>query len=554
MTTGTDDSEAFSLRREFELRRNAGRVLAAALARLIEAYESCPDRARHALSWEHLPGRVGSPSPISERDEASAGKASDSAKQVVQTSILHDGVAPLSEYSQLLDDWNLISDRGEEESFKLDEYLGSNHSNWEVTGEGLTPSEKRRLQGWRMEDVERLRSRDPELLSEYRRELENAALAQKLGGKDREIWVEARLADIDSAVESKILGARVNDLDVVFSKWRKIEEQRIFAANQGRTWEWFETPEDSRPERPVQDERKFPDSLTSEMRSLYETTKQTQDQLWLTRSREHVDEYEALVGQLVALSKELPTTPEIAREMARREKHRAEFYNRFGPRVPIPTDYGWYEYCSLAMEDEADFDREIEDDVRRSGNLWIHWAKELVGMLPAITRRAVEFGKHPISDIPKVRVPESLSVLFEQAHLAYLFDFDIPCVLTCGALVEEAFKERFNEMFEDWDRQFSEAKRKYKEAKMKSNALKESEQKPQGLAFWEKIDKVVDQNPSAAPARQLANRIWGARTQAMHHPEDYLRQVKYKSRDVLFDTRKVLQFLFEPEQTQEGRT
>ena len=132
--------------------------------------------------------------------------------------MLHDGEAPLSEYLQLLNDWYLISDHGEEESFKLDEYLGQNHSNWEVTGEGLAPTEKRRLRGWSMEDLERLGSRDPELLSEYRRELENAAVAQAPKGRDyseweenRRIWVEARLADIDSAVESKMLGARASD-------------------------------------------------------------------------------------------------------------------------------------------------------------------------------------------------------------------------------------------------------------------------------------------------------------------------------------------------------
>ena len=104
MTIAEGDSPS----REWVLYHDAGRVLASALARLINAYEMSPERAQHALSWEHLPGRVGSRYPISERDEASARKYSDSAKQVIETSMLHEGRDSLSEYSQLLDDWDLI--------------------------------------------------------------------------------------------------------------------------------------------------------------------------------------------------------------------------------------------------------------------------------------------------------------------------------------------------------------------------------------------------------------------------------------------------------------
>ena len=280
---------------------------------------------------------------------------------------------------------------------------------------------------------------------------------------------------------------------------------------------WAETPEDSRPERPVQDERRFPDSLTPEMRSLYETTKQKQDQLWLALSREHVDEYEALVGQLVALSKELPTTPEIAREMARSESGRAQSSNRFGPRVPIPTDYGWYEYCGLAMDDEASFAREIEEEVRGSGNLWIHWAKELVGMLPAITKRAVELGKHPISDIPKDHVPESLSVLFEQAHLCYLFNFDIPCVVTCGSLLEDAFKTRFPDLAIGWEKLRNQSPPKY-------------------VSLLGKAKDVVGHNPRSKVSAFLSGEyssLWeinDTRRYAVHDPGTYLAGGKAKIR------------------------
>jgi hypothetical protein len=71
--------------------------------------------------------------------------------------------------------------------------------------------------------------------------------------------------------------------------------------------------------------------------------------------------------------------------------------------------------------------------------------------------------------------------------------------------------------------------------------------KPQGVAFWEKIDKVAEQNPFAAAAKELAIRIWDARSKAMHHPGEYLRQPKYRSKDALFDSRQVLTILFEQE-------
>lgn len=542
MTTDSDDC----FRRQWELNRDAGRVLAAALARLIEAYESSPDRARHALSWEHLPGRVGSSRPISERDEASAAKSSDSAKLVIQTSMLHDGETSLSEYSQLLDDWNLISDRGEEESFKLDEYLGSNHPNWEVTGEGLTPTEKRRLHGWSVEDLKILRSRDPELLSEYRQELEKEAVKHAERGQDyteaeenRKIWIGARLADVDSFVESEMLRARANELEAQLSRWKQIEHMRTDSENWGSLRLWAEIPEDARPEKPAWDERRFPDSLTPEMRSVYETTEQKKNQVWRTPSREIVDEYEALVGQLVALSEKLPTTAGIAREMARREKDRAENY-RGGPRVPIPTDYGWYEYCSLAMDDEANFAREIEDEVRGSGSLWIHWAKELVGMLPAIAKRAVEFGKHPISDIPKDRVPESLRVLFEQAHLCYLFNFDIPCVVTCGSLLEDAFKTRFRDLAIGWEKQRNQSPPKY-------------------VSLLGKAKDVVSQDPRSKVSAFLSfeySSLWeinDARRYAVHDPGTYLAGGKRKSEEVLRKTRDILDILFEPVKSQTGK-
>jgi hypothetical protein len=544
LATEPDDSRTI-LHREWELRRDAGRVLAAALARLIEAYESNPGRARHAVSWEHLlPGKGGSPNPISERDEASAAKSSDSARRVVHASMLHDG--DLSEFSQLLDDWNLIAGAGEEEKFKLDEYLSWEHNNWGATGEGLTPSERRRLQGWSVEDVERLRSRDPSLLSEYRQELEEAAAKQAEKGQDwreweenRRIWVEARLADLETALNTKMLGARVNDLEAQRQRWEAIERMRPCAEDSGQSLRWRDIVEsaDSEgltlPEWPTKVDSRFPDCLTPEMRIIYDATEEKRHQIWaMPFSREIVDEYEELVGQLAALSREMPTTPAIARYMRWNEEERISEHRSI-PRLPIPIDYGWHEYYSLVLDDEANLDREIREEVLKSGNLWIYWAKELVGMLPAVTRRAVELGKHPISQMPNDRVPEGLRALFKQAHLSYLFGLEIPCTLTCGALVEEAFQVRFQEMFGAWDKEYLDGRKKG--------------ERPHALTFREKIDRVVAESPFALPARKLAIGVWDARSKAMHKPEDYLGQERYKSATILSDTRKVLKILYEPE-------
>jgi len=534
MTIAEDDSPS----REWVLYHDAGRVLASALARLINAYEMSPERAQHALSWEHLPGRAGSRYPISERDEASARKYSDSAKRIIETSMLHEGRDPLSEYSQLLDDWDLIHGKADEESFKLNEYLDNKDYDWHVTGKGLTETEKRRLQGWSTEDVERLRSRDPELLNEYRREIEKEAMKEAAKGKDyieweenRRIWVEARLADLESAANAKMLAARVNDLDVQRSRWEAIERMRPQAENQGRNLlnedlaESFDSEGLTLPERPENVERHFPDCMTPEMRIIYDATEKKQSQLWATSlSREIVDDYEELVGRLVASSREMPTTQAIARYMRWNEEKRTSEH-RLTPRLPIPIDYGWHEYYSLVLDDEANLDREISEDVRKSGNVWIHWAKELVGMLPAVTKRAVELGKHPISDIPQDRVPLAYRTLFEQAHLLYIFDFDIPCILTCGTLVEEVVRKEFPDLNEQWS---------------KKQSLERK-----SVSWKVKISDVVSQYPNFQGAKRHLLDIWYVRNDAAHDPAKYLTTGKNYSEEILQKTRKVLEILFE---------
>ena len=542
MTMAEDDSPS----REWVLYHDPGRVFASALARLINAYEINPERAQHALSWEHLPGRAGSPYPISQRDEASARKYSDSAKRIIESSMLHEGRDPLSEYSQLLEDWDLIHDKADGDSFKLYEFADQKDYDWHVTGKGLSDAEKRQMQGWSTEDVERLRSGDPELLNEYRQEIEKEAMKEVPTGKDyieseeiRRIWVEARLADLESAADAKMLAVRENDLRVLLSRWEAIERMRPGAENQGRNLLWRDDAEraDSEgatlPERPAEVEWHFPDCLTPEVRIIYDAIEQKRCQLWTTPTgHEVVDEYEELVGQLVELSREMPTTKAVARYMRWNEEKRTSEHLLI-PRLPYSIDYGWHEYYSLVLDDENNLDREITEDVRKSGNVWIHWAKELVGMLPAVTKRAVKFSKHPITDIPKDRVPESLRVLFEQAHLCYLFNLEIPCVMTCGSLIEDAIETRFPKLKEEWQR--------------RQWANKKS------VPWRAKLEEVARACPPFETVLGVAFKVVQKRNDAVHDPSKYLSESKGQSEQILRGTRDVLRALFETEQPNEGR-
>jgi hypothetical protein len=179
----------------------------------------------------------------------------------------------------------------------------------------------------------------------------------------------------------------------------------------------------------------------------------------------------------------------------------------------------------------------INSEQRREHFRWlsepkeeIQWAKELVGMLPKIASRSLDFERHPLFTISDKCVPESLRDLFEQAHMSYLFNQDVPCTLVCGSLLEHAFEIRFPDLFGEWDRAFKSARKQGK--------------KPEALAFWQKLDIVVSKFSFCGPARQRADAVWSSRTEAMHHPDRYLAQARYRAIDALRDTREALLILF----------
>jgi len=161
------------------------------------------------------------------------------------------------------------------------------------------------------------------------------------------------------------------------------------------------------------------------------------------------------------------------------------------------------------------------------------WAKEVVGMLPLIAERSSELASHPIARLGE-SIPESLRVLFEQANLCYLFDFDIPCVVTCGSLLEDAFKRRFPDLAVGWENQ------------RKQNP-------PRYVSLLGKANDVASRYPRSRVSAFLSDEyraLWeinDTRRDAVHDPGTYLAGGKRKSEEVLRKTRDILEILFDPE-------
>ncbi len=148
----------------------------------------------------------------------------------------------------------------------------------------------------------------------------------------------------------------------------------------------------------------------------------------------------------------------------------------------------------------------------------VRWSKELIGRLGEIVEREDRLESHPFAAVGEL-VPISLRTLFEQAHMLYLFDFDIPCVLTCGTLIEELAEKKFPDLSAKW-----------------------AEQK----TIWEsKVNEIVSRYPQYSSAKPFMENIMGNRNVAAHDPSAYLGNGKMRSGSILRMTRKVLEIFFE---------
>jgi hypothetical protein len=160
----------------------------------------------------------------------------------------------------------------------------------------------------------------------------------------------------------------------------------------------------------------------------------------------------------------------------------------------------------------------------------VFWAKEMVGRLPGVIEREDVLESHPFAAFGK-QIPLAHRTLFEQAHMLYLFDFDIPCVLTCGALVEELVGKEFPDLSSKW-----------------------SVRSEQPTNWKSKVGDIVSQYPRYRSAKPMLENIMDNRNVAAHDPSAYLSSGRERSEGILRMTRQVLEIFFEAANSQvEGK-
>jgi hypothetical protein len=254
------------------------------------------------------------------------------------------------------------------------------------------------------------------------------------------------------------------------------------------------------------------------MLGAYQRLEELDSALWRSSDPEVIRECESLMDRLIHMSMKIEDSAGIKAYKEMKEKEREE-----QGRAALPTSLRWYGYYGAMLDAE---EKEKSEDVRlgrSEGKLYIQWAKELIGLLPSIVDRCSRLESHPFATIGEI-VPIAHRTLFEQAHMLYLFDFDIPCVLTCGALVEELVKKEFKDLSTKWSEQ---------------------------QVNWEsKINEIILQYPKYLSAKPFLENIMDNRNVAAHDPSAYLSNGRRRSENVLQMTRKVLEIFFEVAESQ----
>jgi hypothetical protein len=248
---------------------------------------------------------------------------------------------------------------------------------------------------------------------------------------------------------------------------------------------------------------------------------------WYTRSKQENEDYERkdplsnplVISFLEDLSRLFDENPD--------SKHTFATERGLDPGASS-FDLALQSYAKQRNQNEAGYFANIG-----SASATIFWAKEMVGRLGEVVEREDALSAHSIADLGE-SIPRSIRALFEQAHMCYLFDFDIPCTITCGSLLEEAIETRFPQLKEDWERR------------------QRTDRK--SVSWMRKLEESAALLPALARVKAMASDVVQKRNDAVHDPAKYLAARRGVSNDVLLETRDVLRALFEPEIALEGRT
>jgi hypothetical protein len=496
------------------------------LARLIEAYECSPERAEHVLQWEGLPGRVSdSSNPVGPQDEAGISKPEEEARGFQYGSLLHRGQEAEWEFSRLLESWHRSHFAVDASEFEVNTFLDNSELPlWRFSGETITPKESDRIFGWSVENIEKLRLGDAEQVERYKSELEESSYLSGLSVREREERVAGELADLSAAADSMHLNRRFASFRDGFEKWTIIETSRTGCDQMGLSSIWLRMLKDNPglESSPPQRAAEFPNNLPPEIRRAYEDLREAMSKLPLTSN---LTEKEYALQRLINMSRQMEDSVGIRVWIEEWNELREET-----GRPTLPEDCRWYDFSCALMELEA---KEAVQGInlRRSrAKLHIQWAKELVGMLPVLAERNAELSVHPIAALGEA-IPKSVAALFEKAHLSYLFDLEIPCVITCGALIEESIRIACSKV-----------------AGLPFCQTSDDEESGQ----YRMIEFLKARNPQCYPALALADNIRAIRNIAVHDPAKYLALDRSLSTIILNRTREVMRILFESKASDEG--
>jgi len=103
------------------------------------------------------------------------------------------------------------------------------------------------------------------------------------------------------------------------------------------------------------------------------------------------------------------------------------------------------EYYGIVLTNEASLDREINEEVPEEWKpLDTLGQKNWLECCRLSQKELLNLANIQYRIFLMTAFLRALSVLFEQAHLCYLFNLEIPCAMTCGSLIEEAIEVKFS--------------------------------------------------------------------------------------------------------------